>query len=342
MNISYREALAAAIHQEMEKDSSVIVMGLDVDDHKAIYGSLQGITDKFGPERIFCTPLSEEGATGFAVGAALAGKKVVHVHIRADFGLLAFNQLINMASNIHYLSQGALSVPLTVRCVIGRGWGQGAQHSKSLHSMLAHIPGLKVYAPARPQEAFSCLRQSVQDPNPCIILEHRWLYDVSGSLDKNLSFSGETILQEGKDITIVATSWMSVEALSAAQALQARGVSCEVIDLSQIAPLKLDQVMASVQKTGRLLVGDCDWPEFGLASEIVARVTEEKFSALKMPPRRLGYAPIPCPTARAQEVQFYPSTQDIVTAVTNMLKLDSFGLEQGAIHSYERRFKGPF
>lgn len=340
--LTYVQALNKAIHLEMAEDDQVIIMGLDVDDHKAIYQSLDGILAKYGPQRIFNTPLSEEGMTGFAIGAALAGKKVVHTHIRADFCLLAFNQIINMASNISYISNGALSVPLTIRCIVGRGWGQGPQHSKSIHSMLAQIPGLKVYSPSRPQDIFSCMRAAIQDPNPCVILEHRWLFDVSGEVDFNRGYEPASRLIEGQDITIVSTSWMSVEALQVAEALKNSNISCEVIDISGISPLGFALILESVKKTGRLLVCDYDWAEFGFAAEVIAYVVERQLSSLKSPPKRLGFAHTPCPTARVMESDFYPSTQDLADKVTEALGRAAHRIEGLGFQSYENRFKGPF
>src|SRR3989338_698047 len=183
-SITFREAVNLALIKEMERDPSVFVFGLDVDDHKRIFGSTHGLVEKFGAERCFGTPLSEDAMTGVALGAAISGLRPIHVHIRADFILLAMNQIGNMMSNLRYMSGGKLRIPLVIRAVIGRGWGQSAQHSKSLHSVFAHIPGLKVVLPSTPQNAYSLLRSAIQDDNPVIFLEHRWLYDVEGEVDE--------------------------------------------------------------------------------------------------------------------------------------------------------------
>lgn len=176
--MTYCEAINHALFDEMKVDENVFVYGLDVADHKRIFGSTQRLVEEFGERRCFSTPLSEDAMTGVALGAALNGLRPVHVHIRVDFMMLAMNQIVNMVSCARYLSNGKLKVPLVIRAIIGRGWGQGAQHSKTLQSFFAHIPGLKVVMPSNPQDAYSLLRASIQDDNPVIFLEHRWLYEA--------------------------------------------------------------------------------------------------------------------------------------------------------------------
>lgn len=340
---SYRKALNEALHAEFRADPDVFTFGLDVDDHKSIFGSTEGLLKKFGSDRVFGTPLSEDAMTGFAIGAALGGKKPVHVHIRADFALLATNQIINMASNLHYLTAGALSVPLTIRVVIGRGWGQGLQHSKTVHSLFSHFPGLKVMVPSSPQDAYTLLRKAIQDPNPVLFLEHRWLYDVEGPVDENLiDTSPVTLLRSGSDVTIVASSWMCIEALKAAEILEKSGIQAEILNLRSVAPLKAQAIYNSVKKTSHCLVTDHDWVEFGLASEIAACVQEHCFANLRQPVMRLGYRAIPCPTSRPLEDMFYPKAPDIISTVCRLLGKKIPDLSHYEFYSYENRFRGPF
>lgn len=342
--MTFQEALNRALVREMEADPTVFVFGLDVPDHKRIYGSTKGLVEQFGPRRCFGTPLSEEAMTGAALGAAIAGLRPVHVHIRVDFMLLGMNQIINMISNLHYVSAGKLRIPLVIRAMIGRGWGQSAQHSKSLHSIFAHFPGLKVVLPTTPQDAYSLLRAAIRDDNPVIFLEHRWLYDIAGEVDEEqVDLLGQAhILRPGKDVTIVGTCWMNVEALKAAGVLAKRGVELEVIDVRTVSPLDEEPIVASVKKTGRCVVVDHDWSFCGVGAELAALVSHRCFGTLRKPVERLGYAHAPCPMTRPLENAFYPSAVDIIRLVERMLGLESADLSGESFYSYEQRFKGPF
>ncbi len=341
---TYRQALALALEKEMEADSSVFVFGLDVPDHKKIFGSTAGLLEKFGPKRCFGTPLSEEAMTGVALGAAISGLRPVHVHIRVDFMLLGMNQIVNMISSLRYMTGGKLKVPLVIRAVIGRGWGQSAQHSKSLHGVFAHFPGLKVVLPTTPQDAYSLLRSSIRDENPVIFIEHRWLYDVEGPVDEGqkIPLGPPAILREGKDLTVLCTSWMAIEAMKAAEVLAKRGVQLEVVNVRTIAPLQEEELIASVMKTGRCIVADYDWVFCGFSAELAARVSHACLGRLKEPVERLGFAHVPCPTTRPLENAFYPSAVEIIRTAERMLGLRESDLGTESFYSYEHKFKGPF
>lgn len=341
---TFREALSRALADEMRADPEVFVFGLDVPDHKRIFGSTAGLLEEFGPARCFGTPLSEEGMTGAALGAALSGLRPVHVHIRADFMLLAMNQIVNMISNLRYLNAGRVTIPLVIRAVIGRGWGQSAQHSKALHGTLAHFPGLKVVLPTSAQDAYSLLRASIQDENPVIFLEHRWLYDVVGEVDPEWpGVLGESLVRRpGRDLTIVASSWMNIEAMKAAEVLSRRGVELEVVDVRTVTPLGEEPILQSVRKTGRCLVADYDWTFCGFSAELAARISHACFGLLRCPVERLGLAPVPCPTTRPLENEFYPSALSIIRTAERMLGLAEEDLSRESFYTYEQRFKGPF
>jgi len=328
----------------MDADPSVFVFGLDVPDHKRIFGSTAGLVERFGRERCFGTPLSEEGMTGVALGAALSGLRPVHVHIRADFTLLAMNQIGNMLSNLRYMSGGQLRIPLVIRAVIGRGWGQSAQHSKSLHSVFGHFPSLKVVLPTTPQDAYSLLRASIRDDNPVMFLEHRWLYEVEGDVDTSRHMPlGEAALRHaGKDLTVIATSWMTVEAMKAAEVMAKRGVELEVVDVRSVVPLDETTLVASVTKTHRCIVADYDWPFCGFAAEAAALIGHRCFGILERAVERLGFAPVPCPTTRPLENLFYPNAVSIIRTAERMLNLDPADLSGESFYSHEQRFKGPF
>ena len=343
-SITYRQALALALEKEMDADSSVFVFGLDVPDHKRIFGSTAGLLERFGPQRCFGTPLSEEAMTGVALGAAISGLRPVHVHIRVDFMLLGMNQIVNMISNLRYMTGGKLRVPLVIRAVIGRGWGQSAQHSKALHGVFAHFPGLKVVLPTTPQDAYSLLRSSIRDENPVIFMEHRWLYDVQGAVDDELKIplGPPALLREGNAVTVLCTSWMAIEAMKAAEVLARRGVELEVVNVRTIAPLQDQELISSVMKTGRCIVADYDWTFCGFSAELASRISQACFGRLKHPVERLGFAPVPCPTTRPLENAFYPSAVEIIRTVERMVGLQETDLSAESFYSYEQRFKGPF
>lgn len=342
--MAFREALALALTKEMEADPTVFVFGLDVPDHKRIFGSTQGLVEKFGTERCFGTPLSEDAMTGVALGAAISGLRPVHVHIRADFLLLGMNQIANMLSSLRYMSGGKLRVPLVIRAIIGRGWGQSAQHSKSLHGLFAHFPGLKVVLPTTPQDAYSLLRSAIRDDNPVIFLEHRWLYEIEGDVDEETAvpLGLSAVRRTGNAVTVVCTSWMNVEALKAAAVLAKRGVELEVIDVRTVSPLDETLILASVRKTRRCIVADYDWTFCGFAAELAALISSRCFGVLECPVERLGYAHVPCPTTRPLETLFYPSAIGIIRTAERMLGLDEVDLSGESFYSYEQRFKGPF
>ena len=341
---TFREALNLAFVKEMEADPSVFLFGLDVADHKGIFGSTQGLVERFGPERCFGTPLSEDAMTGVALGAAISGLRPIHVHIRADFVLLAMNQIGNMMSNLRYMSGGKLEIPLVIRAIMGRGWGQSAQHSKSLHGVFAHFPGLKVVLPTTPQDAYSLMRSSIRDSNPVIFLEHRWLYDVKGEVDDQqvIPLGRAAVRTVGDDITLVCASWMSVEALKAAEVLAGRGVEVEIVDVRCACPLDEETIVNSVKKTRNCVVADYDWTFCGLAAEVAALVSSRCFGDLERPVERLGFAHVPCPTTRPLENLFYPSAVTIIRSVENTLGLAETDLRGEPFYSYEQRFKGPF
>jgi pyruvate/2-oxoglutarate/acetoin dehydrogenase E1 component len=342
--MQYRDALAQAQADAMSEDPRVFVFGLDVPDFKAIFGSTKGLLEKFGPKRVFGTPLSEDAMTGMALGAALTGLRPIHVHIRVDFLLLGMNQIANMISTMRYMSGGKLKVPLVIRAVVGRGWGQGPQHSKTLHSFFAHIPGLKVIMPSSAQDAYSMLRSAIADDNPVICIEHRWMYDVIGPVDKGIRVPlGQAhVLRQGKDLTLVTTSWMAIEAMQAADILARSGIQAEVIDVRSIYPLDSETILNSVRKTGRCVVADYDWVFCGFSAELAAQISHDCFKSLKAPVERLGFEHVPCPTTRPLENLFYPSAETIVRSAEKILELKPADLSGDKFYSYENKFKGPF
>lgn len=340
--VKYSEALQRATAAAMEKDPSVFLFGIGADDHKALFGSSEGLVQRFGKERVFDTPISEAAMTGVAIGAALGGFKSIHAHIRNDFVYLAMDQLLNLAAKWHYMFGGLMCLPIVVRAVIGRSWGQGAQHSQSLHSFFMHVPGIKVAMPTSPADAQGLLLSAIFDPNPVVILEHRLLYYLSGEVpDPPVpeSFGKAVIRRKGKDITIVANSYMAVESLKAAEFLEQEGISAEVVDPVTLVPLDEQTILESVQKTGRLLVVDMSWMTCGMSAEIAALAAEKSFSHLKQPVKRMGMQPVTCPVSKPLEYEFYPNAQKIASEVFLMLGKKFPSLDVPLLTT---PFKGPF
>ena len=269
----------------MEADPSIFVTGIAVDYPSGIFGSTTEAAKRFGPKRVFDAPAMENALTGIAIGAAAMGKRPVIVHPRNDFMFLAFDNLINMAAKWRYMFAGrAGNVPIVVRAVIGKGWGQGATHSQSLQAPLAHFPGLTVVMPAFPSDAKGLTIAALQHNGPVVILEHRSLYSISGEVSEEFKPTpiGKAIrVREGSDITIVATSFMAYEALHAAEELARHGVEADVINLHTIRPLDEDTIIESIKKTGHLIVSDTSWELCGVASEVAALAAEKAWPYLK-------------------------------------------------------------
>ena len=344
--LTYVDALREAVAQEMKRDSRVFLFGLDVDDHKAIQGSTRGLVDDFGEERVFGTPLSEDAMTGVAIGAAMAGMRPIHVHIRMDFLMLCMNQLINIAAKSSYMYNGQVKVPLVVRSMIGKSWGQGAQHSQGLHSMFMHVPGLKVVAPSNAYDAKGCLIHAIRDDNPVIFVEHRLLYYTDAFVPEEafeVPFGKARVCKNGDDITIVGISNMLVESLRAYELLQDIGIKAEVIDPISLVPLDIDTILQSASRTGRLLVVDNAWTNCGASAEIIARVMELAKTPILV--RRMGYAPTTCPTTPVLESEFYPDPAKIARQAYAMVRPDAAEWQpapESAKLAYQAKFRGPF
>lgn len=348
--ITFATAINEAIHESMDKDRNVICYGLGVTDPKAVFGTTHGLEERFGKERVFDMPTSENAMTGVAVGAALDGIRPIVTHQRLDFFLLAMDQLINSASKWHYMFGCQQSVPIVIRLIIGRGWGQGPTHSQNLHAWFAHMPGLKVVMPTTPEDAKGLLTASISDPNPVVFLEHRWLHNAKGNVPEGFyskPLGKAHIAIEGTDITIVSMSYMTIEAIHAAEYLAEQGVSCEVIDLLTIRPLDWETVFTSVKKTGKLLALDTGFATGSVAGEIVARVAMDCFDNLTTKPARLAMPDIPEPTSHALTKGFYVRAADIAKQVLQMLEKDNSSvntdLPEPSPHDVPGDwFKGPF
>lgn len=332
--LKYSDAIREALDLSLRKDPSVYLMGLGVPDPKGIFGTTSGLQEKYGSERVFDIPVSENGMTGIAIGSAITGKRPILTHQRLDFALLAMEQMVNQAAKWHYMFGGQVSVPAVFRMILGRGWGQGPQHSQALHAWFAHIPGLKVVMPTTPHDAKGMLISSIEDNNPVVFLEHRWLHNISGVVPEghySVPIGPARLARDGKDITIVATSTMVLEALRTAEILETKNISAEVIDLRTIAPLDRETIEHSVKKTGRLLVADIGHYSFGIGGEIISGLIEKDLSTFKALPARISLPDLPTPTSPALAKNYYPRFPELVVAA----------LRQFGIASTEKEFEDP-
>ena len=354
--ISYAEAIREGLEISMSENPRVIVIGEGVPDPKAIFNTTAGLRSRFGENRVFDMPLSENGMTGVCIGAAISGMRPVMVHQRIDFSLLAMDQIVNNAAKWYYMFDGKSQVPLVVRMIIGRGWGQGPQHSQSLQAMFGQIPGLKVVMPTTAYDAKGILISAIEDDGPVIIIEHRWLHHVRDHVpvgSYRVPLNRAKRLHEGRSLTIAAFSHMSLEAFLAAKALkECMDISVDVLDMRSVRPLDIEAVVDSLKKTGRLIVADTGSKTGGIAGELIAQVVERAFQSLKSPPVRVASPDFPAPTSPFMTEGYYPEAQDIADSVLQVLSVEkdshrytrlSNSLRRKAPHDTPNRdFMGPF
>lgn len=320
--LSYRDAIHEALDQSLARDPRVFIMGEGVDDVAGVFGTTKGLKEKYGENRVFDTPIAENTLTGIAAGAAMAGLRPVLIHARMDFLLLSLDQLVNHASKWSYMFAGQVKVPMVVRTISARGWGSGAQHSQCIQGMLMNVPGLKIVAPATPYDAKGLMISAIIDNNPVLFVEHRWLHKTTGNVPEELysiPIGRGVIRRKGEDITIVAISYMLVEALRAAEKLQQAGISAEVVDLRSLKPFDEEIIKESVAKTGRLLIADTGCKTGSVASEIAAFAAEKAFGYLKKPVIRVCCPDTPTPTSDVLEKAYYPNDQDIFNEAVKLV-----------------------
>ena len=321
--LNYANAIKEATDFCLQEDQSVLVIGLGVPDPKGIFGTTTGLQDKYGPERVMDMPLAENGMTGVVIGASLNGFRPILTHQRVEFALLSIEQIVDQAAKWFYMNAGQQNVPIVIRLIIGRGWGQGAQHSQSLESWFAHIPGLKVVMPSNAHDAKGLLISSVEDNNPVIFIEHRWLHNTVDyvPVDGYRTPIGKAkVVRDGTDVTIVAHSYMVLESIRCAEVLSSQGISVEVLDLRTIRPLDTETILRSVSKTLRVVVADNGWVQFGVSAEIVSVITEKIFDKLLSAPVRIGMNNSPSPSTRALANNFYPRADNIAKIISEMMK----------------------
>lgn len=314
---SYREALRDALREALRSDDRVFLMGEDVGRYGGCFGVSLGLLEEFGPERVRDTPLSESAFVGSGIGAALAGMRPIVEIMTVNFSLLALDQILNNAATLLHMSGGQLAVPLVIRMTTGAGRQLAAQHSHSLEGWYAHIPGVRVLAPATLEDARYMLAPALADPDPVLIFEHGSLYNVSGELDPSTvpaDLDHAAIRRTGTDITLVTYGGSLPKTLTAADELAVDGISAEVIDLRTLRPLDTGALAASVARTHRAVVVDEAWRTGSLAAEVSARIAEDSFYDLDAPVERVCSAEVPMPYARRLEEAALPQTADIVAA----------------------------
>lgn len=340
--VTYRQALNETLREEMKRDKNVVLLGEEIGLFEGSYKITAGLLKEFGPERVWDTPIEEEGFVGAAVGAAMLGLRPVVEIMTVNFSLLALDQVVNNAAKIHYMFGGQARVPLVLRTPEGGGQQLAATHSQNFSSWYAYIPGLKVVAPSTPADARGLLKSSIRDDDPVIFLENLALYNTKGDVpglggdgqnggqeaceDEGLVPIGKAgVMKEGHDITLVSYSRMSVVALEVATRLEHdEGISCEVIDVRSLRPLDRPTLIESVKKTSRAVVVEEDWYSYGIGAEIAATLQEGAFDYLDAPIRRVAQAEVPLPYAKVMEQAALPKAQNVVDAVKATLKASGY------------------
>jgi pyruvate dehydrogenase E1 component beta subunit len=322
VQMTIRDAIALALREELNADPHVFLMGEDIGAYGGSYVVTKGFFDEFGPERVRDTPIAESVIVGAAIGAAMGGLRPIVELMTINFSLLAMDQIVNHAAKILYMSGGQVNIPIVLRMVTGGGSQLGAQHSQNLEAMYARIPGLKVACPATPYDALGMMRAAVQEANPFIFVEHSLLYRIRGPVPREYYTvpCGESIVRrQGRHVTLVGYLRSAALNLEAADLLAKDGVEAEVIDLRSLRPLDMEPVIASVQKTNRVVVSEDAWLTGGISSEVSCEIQERSFDYLDAPVKRVNGADVPAPYSKELETLAYPSVEDIVAAVRSIV-----------------------
>ena len=318
---TYREAVRSAHREALQRDKRVFLMGEDVGRYGGSYACTKGLLEEFGPERIRDTPLSEAGFVGAGIGAALAGMRPIVEIMTVNFSMLALDQIVNNAATIRHMSGGQFSIPIVIRMATGAGRQVAAQHSHSLECWYAHVPGIRVVAPATLADARGMLRTAIKDPDPVVICEHATLYGLEGELaddTASVDLDHAAVRRAGKDVTLITYSANLYKAMEAAQQLAAMKIDAEVLDLRSLRPLDDAAIMASVRKTRRAVIVDEGWRSGSLAAEISARIMEQAFYDLDAPVGRVCSEEVPIPYPKHLEDAALPQPEKIVAAVRSL------------------------
>lgn len=321
--INYGQAISEAMHEEMVRDGSVIILGEDMGVMGSVFGLTKGFMDEFGAHRVIDTPISEAGFTGMAVGAAMRGLRPIVELMYVDFAPICLDPIVNQAAKMRYMTGGQVKVPLVIRAPGGAGRRNAGQHSQSLEALFTHIPGLKVVAPATPYDAKGLLKSAIREDDPVMFLEHKILYAQKGEVPETeylIPLGKADVKRQGKDVTIIAYSRQVVFALEAAKELAAQGIEAEVIDLRTLVPLDWETIETSVKKTHRVVVVQEAVKRGGYAGEIATQIMENAFDELDAPVKRVAGLNVVLPFSPALEDAAYPSVKDIVAGVRDVVK----------------------
>ena len=322
MLITYREALNQAMREEMRRDDRIFLIGEEVGYYQGAFKVSKGFVEEFGPGRVLDTPITEAGFTGLAVGAAMAGLRPIVELMTFNFGILAMDQIVNNAAKLRYMSGGQLSVPLVIRGPGSAAHQLGAQHSQSLEAWFCHVPGLFVIAPSTPHDAKGLLKSAIRDPNPVIFIEAQLLYGTKGEVSEGeytIPIGRAVVKRAGTDVTLVAYSKMLLLSLMVAEDLAGQGIDVEVIDPRTLRPLDTEAIVASVKKTGRLVVVEEGWPFVGLGAQIAEAVYSAAFDHLDAPIERVTGEDVPMPYSRSLEDAAIPDHTRVAAAVKRLV-----------------------
>ena len=316
------QAINEATIMAMKKDNSVYVIGEGVNDPKEIFGTTKNLKKIFSSKRVIETPISENAMTGLCIGSAMMGLKPIQIHQRVDFAILALEQIINNCAKAFFVSNSKHTVPMVIRMIIGRGWGQGPMHSQILDSLFAQIPGLKVIMPTFPKDFKGMILSAIKDRNPVVILEHRWLHNIKGDVPKKYYLNNINKIKKinnGHDLTIVANGYNLLEVIELKKILKDEKISFDLFDLNILQPLETNAIINSVKKTGRILVIDSGFKNLGIGSEIISRISETCMEKLKSKPLRIGLPFVPTPSSRFLAKSYYLNKKRILISILQVL-----------------------
>ncbi len=344
--LSFAESINEASEIAIKNDKKVILMGLGVDDPKGVFGTTLNLHKKF-KNNVFDLPTSENGFTGIGLGLAISGYKPIIVHQRVEFSLLSFEQIFNQISKWYYMSNGKVNVPIVIRLIIGKGWGQGPQHSQSLEAIFSHIPGLKIVCPSNAYDAKGLLLSSILDPDPVIFFEHRWLHHTLSDVPKNLylvPIGKSKVLKKGTDVSLISFSYGVFECLKALKYFKLLNINAELIDLRSVSPLDKNTIIRSVKKTKNVLIVDNGMMKNGISAEIISIICENIKQKINI--KRIGVLHGPIPSSASIAKYCYPTNKEIVLEVCKLLNIKNkklkFKEDLNQSDQPDQNFIGPF
>ncbi len=339
MSLTYINYINQAFDESLRDNPRVLLFGLGVGDVGAVFGSTVNLQSKYGPNRVFDIPLSENAVTGMALGLAMQGFRPVMMHQRADFSFTSAEQIINQIAKASYMSGDTYKAPLVIRMVVGRGWGQGPTHAQSPHSIFSNVPGLQVVAPATPLDGYHLMKESITSDNPVIFIEHRWLHQTVERSRNNLftqNINQARVMKSGNDLTLISLSYGVIECLKIADVLSELDLKIEVINLRSIQPWDKSTVIQSVARTKKAVLLDTGHIEFGLTGEIASVLYSELFNLMSHPILRFGLPMEPTPSSAALAIDHYPSIERMLQEIKIHFGL-SFDIKE-AIEIFNRKF----